>query len=70
MIKHDAVLRECVYDVKNLVGGMHEGLKFGDLAADVHIDARNSNAGQCGGVLIERNRLVVGDAELIVFETG
>ena len=49
---------------------MHEGLKFGDLAADVHIDARNSNAGQCGGVLIERNRLVVGDAELIVFETG
>ena len=70
VIKHDAVLRECVYDVKNLVGGMHEGLKFGDLAADVHIDARNSNAGQFGGALIERNRLVVGDAELIVFETG
>ena len=62
------MLSELFDNVENLVGGVHEWFKFRDLAADVHIDARNLNAGKRGGMSVKRHGLIVSNAELIVLE--
>ena len=48
--------------------GVEVGLDFGDLAADVRIDALDFNAGHVGGAQVDVLHVRDGDAELVVLE--
>ena len=47
-----------------------ERLEVGDLAADVHVNAGNLDAGQLGSLRVEAGRIVVGHAELVLGLAG
>ena len=59
-----------VGQVEDAVECREEGLDFGDLRADMAVDAFNAQGGQLPGLPIGRQRAVVGDAELVVAQAG
>ena len=56
--------------VGDLEIGLFEGLKLGQLAADVHVDADDLQAGQAGGLGIDLGRAGDRDAELVFLLAG
>ncbi|MOA00335.1 hypothetical protein D3C78_1196930 [compost metagenome] len=50
--------------------GILERLQFGDLAADMHVDAGDFDTGQSGGMGIDRAGAFIGNAELVFFLAG
>ncbi|MCY1382011.1 hypothetical protein D9M69_699870 [compost metagenome] len=58
------------HQVEHAVAGVQVGRGFGDLRADVAVDADHLEARQPGGVLVGLHRAVVRDAELVALEAG
>ena len=50
--------------------GVAEGREVGDLAADVHVDAGDGDAGQLGGLGVEARGVLEGHAELVLGLAG
>ena len=66
----DALGGKLVGQVEDAVECREEGLDFGDLRADMAVDAFDAQVGQLPGLPIGRQRAVVGDAELVVAQAG
>ena len=56
--------------VEQAVQRVEVGLHLRDLRADVAVDAHHLQPGQRGGAAVAGQRLVVGDAELVVLQAG
>ena len=68
VMERETLVAECGHRVKQSVHGVEVGLDFGDLAADVRIDALDFNAGHVGGAQVDVLHVRDGDAELVVLE--
>ena len=70
MLQRDAGSLDLLEQVQHALHGIEIGIHFGDLRADVAVDADHAQAGQAGGVLVGLQRIFVRDAELVALEAG
>ncbi len=70
VMQGDAIRGELIHQVEQPIHGIDIRRDFGDLRADVEIDADDVHMGALRRRLVQGARVGIGDAELVAFETG